>query len=104
MFYWDCYLVANIGTSSCMHFMILMSTLLMYSLKFLEIEELLLLLSLVIGWLPPNSEASTLMFSSFDTTLSFFINDELALFFFKPVLTAWEIVCYPNNIGACFQL
>ena len=69
-------LSANTGTSSCMRLMIRMSMLLMYYFRIFEWVEELALRSLVMGWLPPSSEASILILSNLETTLSFLMNAE----------------------------
>lgn len=69
------------GTSSWILRMILISILLMYSLKVLEWLEIALFRSLVIGWLPPSSEARRLTFNNLETTLSLLIRVEFVLFF-----------------------
>ena len=95
---------AKTGTSSCIHLMILISMLLMYSFKFLEWEEEFPFLSLVIGWLPPNSDASILIFSNFETTLSFLMKVEWDWVLFFLGWITWEMVCYPTSNAIFFQL
>lgn len=72
--------------------------LLMYSLKLRICEDSLCLRSLVIGWLPPNSEARILIFNNFVTTLLFLIKVECALRFLIPELSACDTVCSANYI------
>ena len=83
---WVSFLSAKIGTSSCIHLIILISMLLIYSFKLLDWAEEFAFLSLVIGWLPPSYDPRILMLSSFETTLSFLINVEVdwVLFFLGP--------------------
>lgn len=70
------YFFIYLGTSFYMLVMIRISILLIYSLKDFDWDEKLTFRSLVIGWLPPNSEASILTFKSFETILSFFMKVE----------------------------
>ena len=84
---------AKTGTSSCMFLIIRISILLIYSFRFFEWAEELAFLSLVIGWLPPSSEASILIFNSFDTTLSFLMKFEWDWVLFFLGWTAWEMAC-----------
>lgn len=92
-----CYfLSAKTGTSFCIVWMIRMSILLMYSLKLRTCEDSLCLRSLVIGWLPPNSEAKMLTLSNLATTLSFRMKVECALRFLIPELMACDTVCSAN--------
>lgn len=70
------FLSAKMGTSYCMLLIILISMLLIYYFKVLDWEEMLALRSLVIGWLPPNSEHRMLTFKSLETILSFFMKVE----------------------------
>lgn len=64
------------GTSFYILLMILISMLLIYSFKHFDWADEFALRSLVIGWLPPSSEASMLTFNSFETILSFLMKVE----------------------------
>jgi len=64
-----------------------MSILLKYSLNVLELEEEYPL-SLVIGLLPPISDAKRLTLRSFVTTLSLFINCDIVFLFLGRVVMA----------------
>jgi len=84
-----CFFSRKKGTSSWMLRIILISILLMYSLKVLEWFDIALFRSLVIGWLPPSSDASRLTFSNLETTLSLLIRVEFVLFF---LVIDWEAI------------
>ena len=73
--------------------MIRISILLMYSLKFLDKVESFPLLSLVIGWLLPKSDAKMLMLSNLETNLSFLAKVEWALRFLLCEDKEWEDTC-----------
>lgn len=103
---WLSFWSAKIGMSCCMLLIIRMSILLIYYFSPREWTEELAFLSLVIGWLPPISEASILMFSSLETTLSFLMKVELewALRFLGTGQIACEMACSPNSPVIFFQL
>lgn len=81
-------LLVKMGTSSDIVLRMRTSMLLRYSLNVFECDSKQRR-SLVIGLLPPNSEAKRLMLSSLDTTLSFLAKEvcDCALRFLMPVLS-----------------